>query len=350
MSTLTAGKVLADVVRYEIPRFSREAKLVDASQALVIGEVCTSGAGGRMKALGTHANEVQAIAITGSVSAGSFTLGIPQPDGGVVWTNPIAYNANTAGIQTGVDTTPFGASIVVGGTAITAMTFTFSGVAYQGEGWDLIQFNSQGLTAEEDVSITRTTAGGRVVAATDEVQTATITGTGSAGTFTLTVPLPNGGTMTTAGIAYNANASVIEAALDTAFALQTPVIPDESITVAGTDMDTGDITFTFDGEVWEGRNWPLVTFATLATGWTAASFAETTEGGPAAGGLAEAICLAAVTTAGGVLTTKGLFLVRHAVVDVNQLDFGNGIKDDCIAQLKAVGIVAREEPDIVETI
>jgi hypothetical protein len=297
-----------------------------------------------MKAVAVGVNEVQLIGITGTLSAGSFTLGIPQVDGGIEWTDPIAYNANTAAVQAGVDTTPNGAGIVVGGTAITAMTFTFSGTTHAGEGWPLIQFNSQGLTGLEDTSITRTTAGGRQVAQTDEVQTATVTGTGSAGTFTLTVPLPNGTTMTTAAIAYNANAATIETALDTAFALQTPAPPAGIITVAGTNMDTGNITFTFDGEEYEGRDWPLVTFATLATGWTAASFAETTKGGPATGGTAEGVCLVAITTGAGVLTSETVFLVRTATVDVDQLGIPVGAnKVDVIAELELLGISCLEE-------
>lgn len=120
-------------------------------------------------------------------------------------------------------------------------------------------------------------------AGADEIQAAWITGTGSGGTFTLVVPLPNGDEMTTAAIAYNANAEVIEAALDTAFALQSPAPPAGSISVAGTNMDTDDIIFTFDGAVYEKKDWPLVTFDDLATGWSAGIFAELVKGLPITG-------------------------------------------------------------------
>jgi hypothetical protein len=348
MASSTEPTVLGDILKNEASfDGSRRTLLVDESQALSIGSVCTKGASGRMKAMGAGVNEVQLIGITGTLSAGTFTLGIPQVDGGIVWTDPIAYNANTAGIQTGVDTTPNGSGIVVGGTAITAMTFTFSGATHSGQGWSLIQVNTQGLTGEEDISITRTTAGGRQVGATDEVQTCTCVGTPDSGTFTLSVPHWNGTTVTTAAIAYNANAATIETAIDTAFALVTPAPAAGSISVSGTDLGTDDIVLTYDGEEYEGRNWPLATVdaALLLDGAVVctATFAETTKGGPATGGAAEGICLQAITTEASELTTEAVFLVRNATVDRNQLNFHSGNEIDCVAQLEALGISCLEE-------
>lgn len=354
MASQTEGAVISDVVLEESEGAnlrSRDQLLVDANQTLVLGSVCQKGIGGRMKAMGAGVDEVQLIGITGTLSAGTFTLGIPQLDGGVVWTDPIAYTGDTAAVQAGVDTTPNGSGIVVGGTAITAMTFTFSGATHAGQGWPLIQINTEGLTGLEDTSITRTTAGGRQVAMTDEVQTMTTVdaGTMDGGTFTLSVPHWNGTTVTTAAIAYNANAATIETAIDTAFALVTPAPKAGSITVGGTNLATSDITLTYDGEEYEGRDWPLATVdAALVTdggvaGLVTATFAETTKGGEAAGGEVAGICLEAVTTA-AVYTTEAVFLTRDAVVKTSGLNFHSGNKVDCIAQLKALGIVCREEP------
>ena len=91
----------------------------------------------------------------------------------------------------------------------------------------------------------------------------------------------------------------------------------------------------------------MVTFADLPTTMTAASFTHTTVG--SAGGVdssdAIGIVLNAVTTAGGILTTKETVLVRDAVVNEDQLTFGvNANKVDVIAQLKKVGIIMRSEP------
>lgn len=347
MASLTEGLTIGDVVKQELDlKASRDVKLVDANQTLVIGTVCQAGAGGRMKTLGALANEVQTAAITGTLSSGTWRILVPLPDGGAEWTDGIAYNASTANINTAIATTVLGASqIVASGTAITAMVFTFSGALVAGWAAPLIELDVNDLVTAEDTIIGRTTAGGRQNAAVDEVQTATVTGTGASGTFTLTVPLPNGTTMTTAAIAYTANAATIETAIDTAFALQTPAPAAGSISAAGTDMETGDITLTFDGEEYEARDWPLVTidFALVVT-WTAGVFAETTKGSPESTGSASAVCLEAVTTA-AVYITEAVFLVRDAVVDVDQLTFSaTANRVDAIEELKAIGIVPRSEP------
>lgn len=350
MASQTEGTVISDVVQEESEGAnlrSRDRLLVDANQTLVIGSVCQKGIGGRMKAMAAGVDEVQLIGITGTLSAGSFTLGIPQIDGGVVWTDPIAFNGNTAAIQAGIDTTPGGSAIVVSGTAITAMVFTFSGATHAGVGHDLIQVNTQGLTGEEDTSITRITAGGRQAAMTDEVQTCTCTLTPDGGTYTLSVPHWNGTTVTTAPIDWDANAATIEAAVDTAFGLVTPAPEAGSISVAGTKIGDDDIVLTYDGEEYEGRDWPLATVdaALLLDGAVvcSATFAETTKGGEATGGEAAGICLENVTTA-AVYTTKAVFLTRDAVVKTSGLNFHGGNKIDCIARLEALGIVCREEP------
>lgn len=92
--------------------------------------------------------------------------------------------------------------------------------------------------------------------ATNEVQTATVTGGPiTAGTFTLTLPASLGGATTTP-IAYNATNVVVQAALTAALAPFNTAVnnnqyntgqPPVVITVGGTPLATGPITFTFSG-------------------------------------------------------------------------------------------------------
>jgi hypothetical protein len=103
---------------------------------------------------------VQTLAITGTLTAGTFTLGMVDYAGVRRVTAPIAYNANIAAIQAALDDA-FGANaIVAGGTAITATTLTFSGANYAGKEQELIEVSTEGLTGEGNASVTRTTAGG----------------------------------------------------------------------------------------------------------------------------------------------------------------------------------------------
>lgn len=353
MASQVEGAVLSDVVLEESEDAhlrSRDQLIVDANQALVIGSVCQKGVGGRMKSMIVGVDEVQVIGVT-TASGGTIILGIPQVDGGVVWTDPIAYNGTfPADAQTGVDTTPNGAGIVVSGSAITALTFTFSGATHAGQAWPLIQLDVSAATCE-DASVTRTTAGGGGAAQTDEVQEITTvdTGTADGGTYVIYFPHPNGTTLHTTALAYDANLSAINAALDVAWAAADPVVPADSAVMTGTNLMTGNLVLTYSGEVYEGRDWPLATVdADLVvegstTGQVTATFAETTKGSPATVGEVAGICLEDVTTL-SVYTTEAVFLTRDAVVNVGGLDFHEGNKVDCIEQLEALGIVCREEP------
>jgi hypothetical protein len=85
--------------------------------------------------------------------------------------------------------------------------------------------------------------------AMDEVQSlAVYTETATGGTFTLEFTLSNGETFTTAAIAYDANAATVETAIDVA--ATTASVTDwtnADISVAGGDLNTNPMTFTFDG-------------------------------------------------------------------------------------------------------
>jgi hypothetical protein len=105
---------------------------------------------------------------------------------------------------------------------------------------------------------------------TNEVQTLTITGTPTGGTFKLSFR-----SVTTATIAYNAAAAAVQAALE---ALSTVGVG--NVTCAGGPLPGTPVTITFQGTL-AGQNQPLITINTPAfTGGTTpvASVAETTPG------------------------------------------------------------------------
>lgn len=111
--------------------------------------------------------------------------------------------------------------------------------------------------------------GARTGNATNEVQTVTITGTPTGGTFTLTFY-----GQTTSAIAYNASAATVEAALE---ALST--IGADNVACAGGALPGTAVTVTFQGDL-AGRNVPLLTSNNSLTGGTnpAITVTKTTPG------------------------------------------------------------------------
>ncbi len=108
------------------------------------------------------------------------------------------------------------------------------------------------------------------IAGTDEVQTVTITGTPTGGTFTLTYD-----GQTTTAIAYNATAATVEAAL-----AALPNLDDVDVTVTGGPGPGTAYVVTFDGSDSTGVNVPQMTSTGSFTGGTspAISVATTTGG------------------------------------------------------------------------
>lgn len=338
MSTITELKTINDVVKQELPmRASRSDRLADHNQTLAIGTVCRTGASGRKVVLGAPVNEVQTIGITGTLSAGTFTFTFQKEDGTFTTTNPIAYNGDTAAVQAGIDTALGGSQCVASGTAITGMILTFSGVGYAGKEQARIVVKTQGLTGQEDITVTETTKGGYGSGGgADEVQTLAMAGTISGGTYTITVVDLSGANATTTALAYDADLAAINAALDVALGA-TQVVATGTIRTA--------CVFTFSGSSYEKRNQPPITvdMSSLTGGGTEYTMTETTKGGSAGSPEADCVCLEAVVIASGTYTTKALFIVRDAIVDLDQLDFNLGNQIDAIAQLASIGIVARKE-------
>jgi len=218
------------------------------------------------------ADQVQSIAVySGTVSGGTFALGLTLADGTYIKTAGIAYNAAAATIESAIDT---------------------------------------------------------AVAAVDEVQTIPqFTATVSGGTFTLTIKLPGVAPITTAAIAYNANAATIEAAIDTAVTAAGTVTgwTNGDISVAvGTDLTAGDGTLTYDGASVDDQAVGLATIdGTLLTGGGSANTIVVTNPGhvPVTGWTAGDITVAGgdLTSAAVTLTFDGTSVdeLNHALVVVD---------------------------------
>lgn len=331
MTLKTEGKAISDFLKYEISNYSREALLVGASQVITPGMVCGPGAGGRRIVLAAETNELQTIGITGTLTAGSFALGFVKDTGAFAWTDPIAYNANTAAIQTGVDTALGASKVVVGGTAITAMTFTFSGLGYAGKTQPLIQINVDGLTGEEDTTVTRTTPGGTgAVAAVNCVQT--IANTGTAGSYILNFT-DYKGDIVPVTVPWNAaDIAAVNTLLDAALGT--------SQVVASGTVHTA-MVITFSGPYYAARPQKIIVQDLTGYTYSAASVVMTTLGSPAMVGGADCVALQSVTTGAGELTTRANFLVRHAVVVQEELDFNLGNVFNASRALAARGIIVR---------
>lgn len=335
MAAKTEGLTVGDIVKEErSQRGSRQNMLVDASQTIVRGAVCRSGATGRKVVIGALVNDVQTIGITGAPT-GSVVLEFTNEAGARVTTDPIAADGILSVWQTGVDTALGANAVTLSGTAVTAMVATFDGVAYAGKLQPLIGVDISSATSAEDVTVTHTTkGGGGSGSGADEVQTLAMIGTISGGTYTISITDESGDVQTTTALAYDANLAAINAALDVALGA-TEVVATGTIRTA--------CVFTFSGSNYEKRNQvPIVIDMTLLTGGgTTYTMTETTKGGSEGTPEADSIALEAVTTAGGVLTTKALFLTNHAIVLTDNLDFGDGNKVYAILQLEKVGIIAR---------
>lgn len=218
------------------------------------------------------ADQVQSIAVySGTVSGGTFALGLTLWDGTYIKTAPIAYNANAATIESAIDT---------------------------------------------------------AVAAVDEVQTIPqFTAPVSGGTFTLTIKLPGVAPITTAAIAYDANAATIEGAIDTAVTAAGTVTgwTNGDITVAvTTTLVAGDGTLTYDGASVDDQAVGLATIdgALLTGGGSANTIVRTNPGhAPVSGWSAGDITVAGgdLTSAPVTLTFDGTSVeeLNHALVVVD---------------------------------
>ncbi len=348
MSTLTEGTVVGDIILQERElNGSREELLMDESQTLVLGTVCRDGAGGRKVALTAKTNEVHTLAFTG-FNAGFVKLGFTHPITGVVeWTADVSDALSAANIQTLVD----GLAIVVTaddikvtGSTIDDAIFTYSGGDWTGRPVPLVQIDfGDAFAVASIVSITRTTKGGGAGgAAANEVQTFTWDATATGGTFTVTAKDSSGDEQTSGDITYDDSDADGQAFLDAAFGADQIIF---------TSLSTTVLVLTYSGAGMAGVDHDLATIdVSSLTSVSSSTGVETTKGRPGGTQEANSICIKAATTAGSALTTKTVFLTNTAVVNEDQLDFGDGDKDAAIRELNDVHkIMMRKQPTTTET-
>jgi hypothetical protein len=144
----------------------------------------------------------------------------------------------------------------------------------------------------------------------DEVQTVTITGTPTGGTFTLTYD-----GQTTGAIAYNATAATVKSALA---ALSN--IKAEDITVAGGPGPGTPYTVTFNGGATDGRNVSQMTTTGSLTGGSSPTVAVTT-----------------TTAGGGALTVNGISIASQTYDNATAGSVLPGFPDQIDALLYTTG-------------
>lgn len=104
------------------------------------------------------AGETQLLAIGGTVSGGTFKLGIRLPNGGgMVWTDTIAHNATFATVisaaNTALDDVLGAGMVVASGSAYTAITLTFSGAGFAGNTFPVASVDVAALTGATTASV-----------------------------------------------------------------------------------------------------------------------------------------------------------------------------------------------------
>lgn len=178
-------------------------------------------------------NEVQTLSISGAASGGSFTLTFDGEESAA-----IDYNASAATIEGVLDSMGSvgngNVSCAGGAVGSADVTFTFSG-DFAGVDVPLLTADTTNLLgADVTLSVVTLTEGN---AGTDEVQTFTLYGTPTGGTFTLTYD-----GQTTGAIAYNASAATVDTALE---ALSN--IGAGDVAVTGGPLPGSALTITFGG-------------------------------------------------------------------------------------------------------
>lgn len=152
-------------------------------------------------------NEVQTIVLTGTPTGGTFTISWSGQT-----TAAIAYNATAAVVQAALEAL---SNIAVGDVVCTGgplpgttVTITFGGELAGLDNAE-ITATTTNLTVTDPTTVAIATTVPGVAATTNEQQTVTLTGNPTGGTFTLTWS-----GQTTAGIAYDASAATVDAALE----------------------------------------------------------------------------------------------------------------------------------------
>lgn len=117
---------------------------------------------GAITVTAANVNEVQTLNWQNSPT-GTFRIGVVNPSGVLVHTQPITYNSTPAtlvgNINTALDAALGAGLVVASGSAVTAIALTFSGAGYAATPQPaLVTIDTDALTAG-NVTVTRTTAG-----------------------------------------------------------------------------------------------------------------------------------------------------------------------------------------------
>lgn len=192
------------------------------------GDVGTISSTNRMSG-GSSTNEVQTITLS-NTDGGTFTLTYSGQT-----TSAIAYNASAATTQAALEALSnieVGDVSCSGGPFPAAVTVSFTG-ALAASNIALMTIDTASLTNTTPAVTAETTTAGS--ASQNEIQTVTLYGSPTGGTFTLKL-----GAQTTAAIAYNADAATVKAALELLSAI-------DSVTVTGGALPGTAIAIEFGG-------------------------------------------------------------------------------------------------------
>lgn len=205
MATETMGKLLHDVVKWEVDReYCRVLEPVLDGQTIVLGQAVKLNSASKVVALDAAAvNEVQTVIFGVAATGGTFKIGVTIPAGltgagGVVWTDTIAWNTTDATFLAAMNTAlddVLGASKIVctarsGIDTDLGFVATFSGTGYAGLPHALLQLDTAGLTSVTTATVTRTTAGHAVGADAEMVALAAAAPSGADGTVVCLVRGP----------------------------------------------------------------------------------------------------------------------------------------------------------------
>jgi hypothetical protein len=233
-------------------------------------------------------NDVQTLTVTGSPTGGTFTVSF-----GGQTTSALAFNAAASVFQTAFQAL---SSVGAGNATVTGSnggpyTVTFVGTLANTLQTN-ITTNASSLTGgtSPGVSVTHTTSGAPAIAAVNDVQIVTISGTPAGGTFTLTF-----GGQTTSALAFNAIGSTVQTALQALSSINSG-----NVTVTGSA--SGPYTITFVSALAATPQAVITTTSSLTGGTSPALSVAHAATGSAAIPSVNAVQLVTVTATGGSFT------------------------------------------------
>jgi len=293
-------------------------------------------------------DEVQSIAaFPVAVTGGNFTLTVNLKDEDAFTTANIAFGDNAATIETAIDVAATTAAVTDWvnadiNVALTttlnagAMTVTYSGNSVDDSNHNPIVINDVDMTADPLGSVAQTVNG---VVPVDEVQEiAVFGGAVDGGNYTLTLNLV-GTEITTANIVWNANAATIETAIDVAATGNVTGWTNADVSVAGGDMNTATVNFTYDGASVAGTDIPeiVINDVDIANGTLGAE--STTTPGVASVDEVHTAAIFALTP------TSGNYTINITLSDATNFITGNIAYDANTATIEtAIDVAATAKP------